>query len=186
MRKNISLSLQEMTVIAMMIAIITILGALPGIPLGFTPVPIVLQNMVIMLAGELLGPKLGTIAVWLFLFLVVLGFPLLSGGRGGIMTVLGPTGGYIFAWLFLPLLIGFSLKLCWYYGMTQWLTEFFIVWLWGVVFVEAVGAIWLANQLHTALIPALVSNLIFILGDTIKALIAVSIARRLRQIKALS
>ncbi len=63
-----------MTVVAMMVAMIAILGAVPGIPLGFIPVPIVLQNMGIMIAGELLGPKLGTIAVWLFLFLVVLGF----------------------------------------------------------------------------------------------------------------
>ena len=118
-REKISLSIHEMTVVAMMVAMIAILGAVPGIPLGFIPVPIVLQNMGIMIAGELLGPKLGTIAVWLFLFLVVLGLPLLSGGRGGMVTILGPTGGYIFAWLFVPLLIGLSLKLSWYYGMTQ-------------------------------------------------------------------
>ena len=69
-REKISLSIHEMTVVAMMIAIIAILGAVPGIPLGFIPVPIILQNMGIMIAGELLGPRLGTIAVWLFLFLV--------------------------------------------------------------------------------------------------------------------
>ena len=49
--------------------------------------------MGIIIAGELLGPRLGTFAVWLFLFLVVLGLPLLSGGRGGMVTILGPTGG---------------------------------------------------------------------------------------------
>jgi len=185
-REKISLSIHEMTVVAMMIAIIAILGAVPGIPLGFIPVPIVLQNMGIMIAGELLGPKLGTIAVWLFLFLVVLGLPLLSGGRGGMVTILGPTSGYIFAWLFVPLLIGLSLKLSWYYGMTQGVTEFLIVWLWGVIFVEGVGAIWLANQLHTTLIAALTSNILFVFGDTIKALIAVSITRRLRHIKIFS
>ena len=173
-REKISLSIHEMTVVAMMIAIIAILGAVPGIPLGFIPVPIILQNMGIM------------IAVWLFLFLVVLGLPLLSGGRGGMVTILGPTGGYIFAWLFVPLLIGLSLKLSWYYGMTQGVTEFLLVWLWGVIFVEGVGAIWLANQLHTTLIAALTSNILFVFGDTIKALIAVSITRRLRHIKVFS
>ncbi|CUR38177.1 biotin transporter BioY [Limosilactobacillus reuteri] len=155
-REKISLSIHEMTVVAMMVAMIAILGAVPGIPLGFIPVPIVLQNMGIMIAGELLEPKLGTIAVWLFLFLVVLGLPLLSGGRGGMVTILGPTSGYIFAWLFVPLLIGLSLKLSWYYGMTQGVTE---------------------------LIAALTSNILFVFGDTIKALIAVSITRRLRHIK---
>ena len=78
-REKISLSIYEMTVVAMMIAIIVILGAVPGIPVGVIPVPIVLQNMGIIIAGELLGPRLGTFAVWLFLFLVVLGLPLLSG-----------------------------------------------------------------------------------------------------------
>ncbi len=185
-REKISLSIHEMTVVAMMVAIIAILGAVPGIPLGFIPVPIVLQNMGIIIAGELLGPRLGTITVWLFVFLVVLGLPLLSGGRGGIMTVLGPTGGYIFAWLFVPLLIGLSLKFSCFNGMTQEITEFLIVWLWGVIFAEGVGAIWLANQLHTTFISALASNILFVFGDTIKALIAVSITRRLRHIKVVS
>ena len=72
-REKISLSIYEMTVVAMMIAIIVILGAVPGIPVGVIPVPIVLQNIGIIIAGELLGPRLGTFAVWLFLFLVVLG-----------------------------------------------------------------------------------------------------------------
>ena len=182
-REKISLSIHEMTVVAMMVAIIAILGAVPGIPLGFIPVPIVLQNMGIIIAGELLGPRLGTITVWLFVFLVVLGLPLLSGGRGGIMTVLG---GYIFAWLFVPLLIGLSLKFSCFNGMTQEITEFLIVWLWGVIFAEGVGAIWLANQLHTTFISALASNILFVFGDTIKALIAVSITRRLRHIKVVS
>ena len=185
-REKISLSIHEMTVVAMMVAIIAILGAVPGIPLEFIPVPIVLQNMGIIIAGELLGPRLGTITVWLFVFLVVLGLPLLSGGRGGIMTVLGPTGGYIFAWLFVPLLIGLSLKFSCFNGMTQEITEFLIVWLWGVIFAEGVGAIWLANQLHTTFISALASNILFVFGDTFKALIAVSITRCLRHIKVVS
>ena len=185
-KEKISLSIHEMTVVAMMVAIIAILGVLPGIPLGFIPVPIILQNMVIMIAGELLGPKLGTIAVWLFLFLVALGFPLLSGGRGGMVTILGPTGGYILTWLFVPLLIGLSLRLGWRYGIVEWITEFLIVWLWGAIFVEGVGAIWLANQLRTTFIPALASNILFVFGDTIKALMAVSITRRLRHIKVAS
>ncbi len=43
-REKISLSIHEMTVVAMMVAMIAILGAVPGIPLGFIPVPIVLQK----------------------------------------------------------------------------------------------------------------------------------------------
>ncbi|MCV3322590.1 biotin transporter BioY, partial [Pediococcus ethanolidurans] len=45
----------------MMVAILIILGFFPGISLGFIPVPIVLQNMGVMMSGELLGPRYGTI-----------------------------------------------------------------------------------------------------------------------------
>lgn len=48
---------KDITQIALMTAVIVILGMFPGIPLGFIPVPIVLQNMGVMLAGALLGPK---------------------------------------------------------------------------------------------------------------------------------
>ena len=80
--------------IAMMIAIIIALGFIPGIPLGFIPVPIILQNMGIMLAGALLGPKRGFLAVLIFLLLVALGLPVLSGGHGNMAVFIGPSAGY--------------------------------------------------------------------------------------------
>ena len=46
---------KNVALIAMMTAIIIVLGFVPPIPLGFIPVPIVLQNMGIMLAGAILG-----------------------------------------------------------------------------------------------------------------------------------
>ena len=47
----------HLTQTALMTAMLIVLGMIPGIPLGFIPVPIVLQNMGVMMAGELLGPK---------------------------------------------------------------------------------------------------------------------------------
>ena len=66
---------------ALMTAIICILGLVPSVPLPFMPVPIVLQNIGIFLAGIILGRKLGTTSVIVFL-LVATGLPVLSGGRG--------------------------------------------------------------------------------------------------------
>lgn len=40
---------------AILLAVIIVMGAIPGIPLGFIPAPIILQNMGIMLAGVILG-----------------------------------------------------------------------------------------------------------------------------------
>lgn len=76
-------TIKHLTQTAMVTALIIVLGFFPGIPVGFIPVPIVLQNMGIFLAAELLGRKYGTIAVGLFLGLVALGLPLLSGGAWG-------------------------------------------------------------------------------------------------------
>ena len=42
---------------ALMTAIICILGIVPSVPLPFVPVPIVLQNIGIFLAGIILGQK---------------------------------------------------------------------------------------------------------------------------------
>ena len=50
-------NVRDLLYIAMMATILVILGFIPGIPLGFIPVPIVLQNLGVMLAGVLLGWK---------------------------------------------------------------------------------------------------------------------------------
>lgn len=63
------------------------------IPLG--PVPIVLQNIVCLLTGLLLGGFTGSLPVLLFIAAGIIGLPVFSGGTGGISVILGPTGGFI-------------------------------------------------------------------------------------------
>ncbi len=171
----------------MLVAILVILGLLPGIPLGgIIPVPLVLQNMGVMLAGGLLGgSKYGTAAVGLFLLLVFLGLPLLSGGRGGATVFLGPSGGYLIAWLFVPFLIGRLKRLFQVRAQHSWWHELLIVGVAGVIFVDVVGALWLAWQSSIPLSTALVSNLVFIPGDLLKAILAVVITRRIRNLMQL-
>lgn len=72
------MKIREITQIALVTAVIIALGMIPPIPLGFIPVPIVLQNLGIMIAGIVLGPKRGTVSVALFLFLALIGFPVLK------------------------------------------------------------------------------------------------------------
>ncbi|UTC87580.1 biotin transporter BioY [Treponema denticola] len=68
-------------------------------PLPGTPVPIVLQNMMPILASGLLGGLYGTASTVLFLIAGLLGLPVFSGGRGGIAHLLGPTGGFLIGYL---------------------------------------------------------------------------------------
>ena len=79
-------------------ALITISGFI-AFPLPGTPVPIVLQNMMPILASGLLGGLYGTASTALFLIAGLLGLPVFSGGRGGLAHLLGPTGGFLIGYL---------------------------------------------------------------------------------------
>ena len=83
----------------MFAALIAALGLLPPIPVPIIPVPITAQSLGVMLAGALLGPKRGPLAVIIFLGVVLLGFPLLSGGRGGLGVFFGPSAGFLLGWV---------------------------------------------------------------------------------------
>lgn len=62
------LSTKDLVYTALMAAIICVLGLVPGVPLPIMPVPIVLQNIGIFLAGIILGRKLGTLSVVIFYY----------------------------------------------------------------------------------------------------------------------
>ena len=66
-----------------------VLGLIPPIALSITPVPITLQSLGVMLAGGLLGSRLGALSQLVFLLIVGVGAPLLAGGRGGLGVFLG-------------------------------------------------------------------------------------------------
>ncbi len=91
-------------------AFIAVLGIFPGFYVAGAAVPIVLQNMGPLLAGSILGPRKGGAAVLLFLALVALGLPLLSGGRGGIAPFFGPSGGFLIGWVFSAVVVGLVVR----------------------------------------------------------------------------
>src|SRR5205814_7619144 len=67
-----------------------------AIPLPFTPVPITLQPLVVVLAGLMLGPVAGAASMLLYLAAGAAGFPVFAPiGAPGIARFLGPTGGYL-------------------------------------------------------------------------------------------
>ncbi|RUS58587.1 BioY family transporter [Pseudorhodobacter sp. E13] len=80
--------------IALFAALIAVLGLVPQITLA-TGVPITAQSLGVMLCGTVLGARRGFLAVLLFVALVALGLPLLSGGRGGLGVFSSPTVGFV-------------------------------------------------------------------------------------------
>ena len=86
----------RMSVFSALFSALIIVGAYLKIPVG--PVPIVLANFFVLLAGVLLGPKWGAASVGLYLLLGVVGLPVFAGG-GGIAYLTGPTGGFLIGYL---------------------------------------------------------------------------------------
>lgn len=133
------------------------------IPVG--PVPIVLENFGVMLAALLLGTKRGTAAVILFIILRTLGL----GGPGGIVLLFSPVSGYIYGWLLMPIFINLGLRI---FHAHRWLGIFIITSLASVVLDDFIcGGFGLVIFSHMSIVPTLIYNLSFVIGDLIKALV---------------
>lgn len=73
-------------------------------------VPIVLQDMLALLSGMLLGPVWGTLAVFVFLVLGAIGLPVYSGKAGIQVIISGPTGGFLIGYMLGALAAGLFLR----------------------------------------------------------------------------
>ncbi|MBW1866795.1 MAG: biotin transporter BioY [Deltaproteobacteria bacterium] len=166
----------RMTVYASLFAALIAAGAYMAIPIG--PVPIVLQNLFIFLAGLLLGRKWGLTCVAVYLLAGILGLPVFAGGTGGIGRLIGPTGGYLIGFLPAVFVIGLiSGK----FPRRQFIEVTAMVC--GTLIIYACGVSWLA--LLTGMSPAkslAVGMVPFLPGDALKIAAALPIAKALRPI----
>ena len=77
-----------------------------AIPLPFTPVPVTLQTLAVLMVGCALGSGRGTLAVLAYLGEGFAGLPVFSGGRAGAAHLFGPTGGYLLGFLAAAYVVG--------------------------------------------------------------------------------
>lgn len=76
-------------------AVLTAVGAQVAVPI--TQVPLTLQLLFVLLAGVVLGPRLGAASMALYLAAGAAGAPVFAAGGAGLPWLLGPTGGYLLA-----------------------------------------------------------------------------------------
>jgi biotin transport system substrate-specific component len=175
------LKIKEMMFIAIMAAVIAVLGLLPPIPLPFIPVPITVQTLGVMLAGSILGARLGGISLLLFVILIGLGAPLLSGGRGGLAVLVGPTGGYVLSYPIAAFVIGLLVQRTSSAGIKFWNVLLGNI-LGGIIVVYAVGIPFMSLITDVPISKAIIGNLVFIPGDLLKAVLASFIAVRIARV----
>lgn len=164
---------RDLARIAVFAALIAALGLMPALyPFGAT-VPITAQTLGVMLAGAVLGPLRGAAAVLTFEILVLVGLPLLSGGRGGPGVFVGPSAGYLVGWILGAFVVGLIAHSR--YGLPNWWRVALGALAGGVGVVYAIGIPVAAviNGLPLAQ-QALVSS-IYIPGDLIKVVLTVLI-----------
>lgn len=171
------MNIREITYVALFAGIMGALGMLPPIFLSFTPVPITLQNIGVLLAGGILGARLGAISQVVFLLLVAAGLPLLSGGRGGLGVFVGPSAGFLLAYPLTAYCLGYiqsrfkELHLR-NVLLTNLTAGIFIVYMFGIP-VQA-------YVMNIDLLLAIKMSLVYLPGDTMKAVLATVLILKLQ------
>lgn len=155
--------------IALFAAMIAALGLIPQITMGFG-VPITAQTLGVMLAGAVLGSRRGAAAAGLFILLVAMGLPLLSGGRGGLGVFASPTAGFALGFPVAAYVTGLFVENVRIpsVGLRAALASV----VGGIIVLYAMGATGLALVTGKTLTEALWLVGVFIPGDLLKAGIA--------------
>jgi biotin transport system substrate-specific component len=159
---------------ASLFAALTAAGAYLFVPIG--PVPIVLQNMFVFLAGLLLGSRWGLSSVAVYLLAGICGMPVFAGGTGGIGRFAGPTGGFLLGYLPVVFLVGWISERK--PGRMLWDVAAMVL---GGVVLYACGVSWLKMVTGLPLAKALAVGMYpFLVGDGLKMAAAALIAKSVR------
>jgi biotin transport system substrate-specific component len=163
-------------VLASLMAALTAVGAYIHIPIG--PVPIVLSTLFVLLSGLLLGSRWGSASMALYLLVGAIGIPVFHGGKGGLAHFLGPTGGYLFGYVLASWLTGLISERS--RGILLWEILGVIV---GSLAIYSLGLPWLKVVTQMSWTKALTVGVApFIIGDGIKASVALILARAARPV----
>src|SRR5918995_948250 len=156
---------------------LTAAAAQVSVHLPFTPVPLTLQPMIVMVGAAALGSRLGASSQILYLLLGIAGLPVFAASPflpQGIGRLLGPTGGYLLAYPFAAFATGWLAS----HGFDRRYFSSVIAMFAGLCLVFLGGVGWLAfavpgsdgplgidRALSTGLYP-------FILGDIVELCLA--------------
>ncbi len=152
------------TNIALVIAgsVIIALAAQIAVPIPFTPVPLTLSPLAVLIVGIVLGSRRGAAAAILYLLEGLSGLPVGAQGHGGPLWLIGPTAGYLYAYPFAAFITGwFSER-----GWSNSLPRAFAAMLIALAVIYAGGWSWLAvlagprAAFGMAIVPFVIADLV--------------------------
>lgn len=171
---KLNLSIKEITQIGMCAALMAIFSQL-SIPLPFTSVPVTLQILGLIVLAVIVGAKIATLSLIVFVILGAIGLPVFANFSGGFGVILGPTGGYIIGFIIMAFLIGYA-------SSKQNKILLFIAAYIGVTIDLVLGTLYLKIVTGMNMKAALIAGLYpFILKDFIIVAIAVIIGLNVKK-----
>ncbi len=155
-----------------MFALLTWAGARIAVPLPFTPVPISMQTLAVLLSGAFLGARAGAASQVSYLALGLMGLPVFALPGSGPGYFLGPTGGYLAGFVLASFVTGLAMPRLRSLGAIGTSLAFLA----GSAALYACGVAWLTLSLGGDVSGALRAGLFpFVPSDLAKIVIATGI-----------
>lgn len=146
-------------------------------------IPFTLQTFGVFATLALLGGKLGTLSIVLYIFTGIIGLPVFSGFSGGIGHLFGPSGGYIIGFVLTSLFYWLITHLC---GDKIFIKALALIG--GALLCYLFGSLWYTFiyfkdlSLSGFLSSISICILPFIIPDSVKLALSLIIERRLRKL----
>ncbi len=145
------------------------LTAQVSIPLWFTPVPITLGTLAVLLTGAALGPARGSVSMLLYMVLGMAGAPIFAGHGSGWAFA---SFGYVISYPVAAAAVGALARR----RADRSLVATIGMALIGSAIVYAIGVPWLMAYAHVGLMEGLELGVLpFLLGDALKAVAAAAL-----------
>jgi len=180
-RWRVELNTAQKALLALGMAVALGLMAQARVYLPWTPVPITMQTLGVLLAGVMLGRNWGAASALLYVGLGACGVPWFNGWSGGMAHLAGPTGGYLIGFVLAAGVVGYVSDK---YAKVRTLPRLLgLMTLAGILLVYLPGLLWL--KLWTGLLGSslgwgevlAMGVLPFIAGDLLKVIAAAALAR---------
>ena len=141
-----------------------------AIPIPFSPVPLTLQPLAVLLVGIALGATRGSAAATLYLLEGAAGLPVFAQGHGGALWLIGPTAGYLLSYPFAAFVAGWFSQRGWGSTIARALAGMLV----ALAIIYAGGWAWLAVLAgpRAALAMGIVP---FVIADMIKVAIGAAL-----------
>lgn len=152
------------------------------LPLYFTPVPLSLQPLAVLLLGLLLGPRLAGVTMAAYLAEGAIGLPVFAPGAvasGGLAHLFGPTGGYLLAYPAAAILISWLWR-----RIGRGFGAALLAAAAGDVLILGCGALWLSVWMHASTTSSFTLAVVpFLPGDALKIAAAAGLAAGFMRIR---